>query len=78
LRAALEVRAWFDQPSPAVQWVLPGVLDPLAYLLGYRAIDPSYCKPQVHITPTPKSSLQQVFRQPDLGVAGTLIAYRIG
>ncbi|MER8486117.1 cupin domain-containing protein [Mesorhizobium sp. M1322] len=41
----------FTRPSPAIQRVALGLLVPLANLLGYRAIDPSYCKPHAHITP---------------------------
>ena len=44
----------FTRPSPAIQKVALGILAPLANLLGYRAIDPSYCKPHGHITPAPE------------------------
>lgn len=44
----------FTRPSPAIQKVALGILAPLANLLGYRAIDPSYCRPHGHITPAPE------------------------
>lgn len=44
----------FTRPSPAIQRVALGILVPLANLLGYRAIDPSYCRPHAHITPAPE------------------------
>jgi hypothetical protein len=44
----------FTQPSPAIQRVALGILAPLANLLGYRAIDPGFCRPHAHITPAPQ------------------------
>lgn len=44
----------FTRPSPAIQRVALGILVPLANLLGYRAIDPSYRRPHAHITPAPE------------------------
>ncbi|PAP97619.1 MAG: cupin domain-containing protein [Mesorhizobium sp.] len=44
----------FTRPPPAVQRVALGILAPLANLLGYRAIDPSYCRPHGHVTPAPE------------------------
>lgn len=43
----------FTQPSPAIQRVALGILEPLGRLLGYRAIIPGYCKPHAHVTPAP-------------------------
>lgn len=43
----------FTQPSPAVQRLALGILEPLGRLLGYRAIIPDYCKPHAHVTPAP-------------------------
>ncbi|GLS40679.1 hypothetical protein GCM10010869_62760 [Mesorhizobium tianshanense] len=44
----------FTRPPPAIQRVALGILAPLANLLGYRAIDPAYCRPHAHITPAPE------------------------
>lgn len=43
----------FTQPSPAIQRVALGILEPPGRLLGYRAIIPSYRKPHAHVTPAP-------------------------
>ncbi|AZO00030.1 cupin domain-containing protein [Mesorhizobium sp. M9A.F.Ca.ET.002.03.1.2] len=44
----------FTRPPPAIQWAALGILAPIANLLGYRAIDPSYCRPHAHFTPAPE------------------------
>lgn len=44
----------FTQPPPAVQKVAFAVLAPLGRALGYRAIDPAYCKPHGRVTPDPE------------------------
>jgi mannose-6-phosphate isomerase-like protein (cupin superfamily) len=44
----------FTNPPPAVQRVLLTVLAPIGRLLGYRAIDPNYCKPHARATPDPE------------------------
>lgn len=44
----------FTQPPPAIQRVALAILAPLASLLGYRAIDPAFCRPHAHITPDPE------------------------
>ena len=41
----------FTQPPPAVQRVALGILAPLGRLLGYKAIDPVYCRPHGRVTP---------------------------
>ena len=43
----------FTSPPPAVQRVLFSVLAPIGRLLGYKAIDPDYCKPHAHRAPDP-------------------------
>lgn len=59
LQAAVIVREFadvvvFTQPPPAIQRVALGILVPLANLLGYRAIDPAFCRPHAHVTPAPE------------------------
>lgn len=44
----------FTHPPRWVQWLVIGVLAPLARMLGYRAIDPARCKPHGHVTPSPE------------------------
>ena len=41
----------FTHPPRAVQKVVLGILAPLGKMLGYKAIDPNYCKPHGHIKP---------------------------
>jgi hypothetical protein len=43
----------FTHPPPAVQRTMIGILAPLGRLLGYKAIEPRYCRPHGHITPSP-------------------------
>lgn len=43
----------FTHPPPAVQRVIVGLLAPLGRLLGYKAIDPRYCRPHGHVMPSP-------------------------
>ncbi|MDW6022258.1 cupin domain-containing protein [Mesorhizobium sp. BAC0120] len=59
LQAAVIVREFadmvvFTHPPQAVQKVLLGILAPLGKLLGYKAIDPVYCRPHAHVTPDPE------------------------
>jgi mannose-6-phosphate isomerase-like protein (cupin superfamily) len=44
----------FTHPPPAVQKVVLSVLAPLGKLLGYKAVDPGYCKPHGHVMPHPE------------------------
>lgn len=41
----------FTHPPPAVQQILLAVLAPIGKALGYKAIDPAYCRPHGHVDP---------------------------
>lgn len=41
----------FTHPPPAVQRLLLALLAPIGQALGYKAIDPAYCRPHGHVDP---------------------------